>query len=431
MHSRSHLVALLAALTLVAGACGSGPGEGSGPQRRTVQVDYKHDEFATSLFDYFPRRAEVRQGDTVEFKQAWAGEPHSVTMGTLVDQKIEPVLRLLQDIERTGVVPEEEPKEFETFFEALPFAIGEEGASQNAAQPCYVEEQDFTAKYPGDETTPCPKRPQPEFTGRQAIYSSGIIPYEGVQGNTFRVKMADDAKPGTYSYYCNVHGPLQWGQVVVKDKTASIPSADVVAREARREAERKVAPMLRNWQAAKAGKTVEGGDPGDEVRIDTRGKNLAGVPTPFFENKTFIHGVVNEFVPREITAKVGEKVTWTFVSGHTVSFNVPRYFPIFTVAPDGTVTFNKKTQEPEGWPGPPEEDEGGPPGEHGDETGRPPPEDKPAHVDAGTWDGRGFRSTGIDFDDNDAFSVTFTRPGTYAFACLVHPQMVGKLVVKS
>lgn len=118
----------------------------------------------------------------MEFKQAWAGEPHSVTMGKLVDDNIEPVLRLLTEIERTGTVPEDEPEEFEAFGEAVPYAFAEEGLAQNAAQPCYVDAEGFDGTYPGDEKTPCPKRAQPEFTGRQAIYNSGIIPYEGVQG---------------------------------------------------------------------------------------------------------------------------------------------------------------------------------------------------------------------------------------------------------
>lgn len=45
------------------------------------------------------------------------------------------------------------------------------------------------------------------------------------------------------------------------------------------------------------------------------------------------------------------------------------------------------------------------------------------------WD-RGFRSTGLAFNDQDTFSVRFSRPGTYAYACLIHPKMVGTLVVQ-
>ncbi len=43
---------------------------------------------------------------------------------------------------------------------------------------------------------PRPQQEQPEFTGPQSYYNSGIIPYEGQQGNEYRVKLADDIEPG-------------------------------------------------------------------------------------------------------------------------------------------------------------------------------------------------------------------------------------------
>ena len=30
----------------------------------------------------------------------------------------------------------------------------------------------------------------------------------------------------------------------------------------------------------------------------------------------------------------------------------------------------------------------------------------------------------------DKYSVTFTKAGTYPYACLIHPGMIGKVVVK-
>ncbi|CAN5776941.1 hypothetical protein BH24ACT2_BH24ACT2_11200 [soil metagenome] len=427
-------VLALAAVLMLTAACGSTGGSSAGSQTRTVQVDYNHDEFATSMFENYPRRVQVRPGDTVEFRQTWTGEPHSVTMGTLVDENIQPLLDLFTGIETTGEFPEGEPTEFEAFYEALPFAFGENGMAQNAAQPCYVEAEQFAGTYPGDETTPCPKQEQPAFNGRQAIYNSGVIPYEGVDGNTFRVELADDISPGTYSYYCNVHGALQYGQIEVLDQGSDIPSQAEVARQALEEQRATIASMERNFNAATAGEAVEGGDPDSPFTIDAGQAKIVGVPTPFFEGNRFVHGIVNEFVPRTVETRVGEKMTWTFVGGHTLSFNVPAYFPIFTVADDGTTTYNPQADEPVGWPGPPPPDEmpgGGEEGEEGggeEESFEPPP---PVAVDAGTWDGQGFRSTGLAFNDQDTFSVTFTTPGTYAYACLIHPKMVGTLVVRS
>ena len=48
------------------------------------------------------------------------------------------------------------------------------------------------------------------------------------------------------------------------------------------------------------------------------------------------------------------------------------------------------------------------------------------HVIAST-DGL-FRSKALDTDDK--YSFTFSKPGTYAYFCAVHPKMVGKIVVR-
>jgi len=40
-----------------------------------------------------------------------------------------------------------------------------------------------------------------------------------------------------------------------------------------------------------------------------------------------------------------------------------------------------------------------------------------------------FKSPPLDTDD--AFSVTFTKPGTYAYFCSVHPKMVGTIIVRA
>ena len=77
------------------------------------------------MFDYFPRKVTVRPGDTVEFEQAWTGEAHSVTFGSIVDPVLTPIISLLTKIESTGEFPDEEPEEFERF--DLPFAFDEEG----------------------------------------------------------------------------------------------------------------------------------------------------------------------------------------------------------------------------------------------------------------------------------------------------------------
>ena len=39
-----------------------------------------------------------------------------------------------------------------------------------------------------------------------------------------------------------------------------------------------------------------------------------------------------------------------------------------------------------------------------------------------------FKSKALDTDDK--FSYTFTKPGTYAYFCSIHPKMVGTIVVR-
>jgi plastocyanin len=43
-------------------------------------------------------------------------------------------------------------------------------------------------------------------------------------------------------------------------------------------------------------------------------------------------------------------------------------------------------------------------------------------------DKKTFKSKALDTDDK--FSYTFTKPGTYAYFCSVHPKMTGKVIVQ-
>jgi len=382
----------LVALSLLLVGCSSSTSGGPNALTRTVLVDYNHDEFAGSFLSYFPQVIEVRQGDTINFKQAWTGEAHSVTMGTLVDAAVKPV----REIIKSGNIPDEPPPEIVELLKPLPEMFGDTGVRQSAAQPCYLD----TGAPPLDESTPCPKNPQPEFNGRQSYYSSGFIPYEGTQGNTYRVKLSADIAPGTYTYYCNLHGPLMSGEIVVKSKGAKVPSQGSVDRKARSEVQKLAKPLLAAFNQAKAGKAELNGKP--------LTGNLAGYSTPKAEE-----AFLSEFFPRTIRARVGEKVTWTYVGGHTVSFNVPPYFPEFIIGADGAVTANPQAFDAVASPPVPEsKDERAPP---------------PA-IDAGNWDGSYFISSGV-MGDGATYSLTFTKPGRYKYACLIHPRMVGEVVV--
>ena len=385
---------LFVALALLTTACSAPGGSSSGSQTRTVRVDHNFDEFAATFGLYFPQEIDARPGDTVAFEQAWTGEGHSVTLGTLVDKAILPVREFI----RSGNIPDEPPPEVLAALEPLPFMIGENWVvSQAAAQPCYLDD----GAPPLDPNAPCPERPQPDFNGRQTYYNSGLIPYEGTQRNAFKLRLSDDIQPGRYTFYCNYHGPLQSGEIVVKPKGAKVESQSSIDKRGRAELDKVAKPLRESYERAK-----------DSGRTEYAGRQITGYLAGVARDDIEM-AFVDEFVPRKIRAKVGEKVTWTFVGPHTVSFDVPPYFPEFLIAKDGTVTFNPKAHEAFGGPGEPPPRQG--------------PEDPLPAIDGGRWDGSFVISSGI-FTEG-TYSLTFTKAGTYRYACLIHPRMVGEVVV--
>ena len=399
--SRCSRRAALAALCLV-GAVLPGCGSGGSSDTLTIEVDWAHDEFAGSLWGFFPNQVTVRPGMTLRFHQTWTGEPHTVTLGTRVDELAQPFKPALDHIFATGEVPTEAPAGADAFDEGLPFFFGPQGVNQTAAQPCYAL---AAAEVPTDGE-PCPSRALEPFRGTEAYYSSGFIPFEGPKGNTFELPIAADAKPGTYLYYCNLHGAPMGGEItVVASGEASKQSA--LNRQAKKEADRMAKVLLDVYRDEKAGRGTFKG-------------NLAGSGD---ERTKHVFGAVNEFTPRTIEAKVGEKVTWTMI-GHNLAFNVPPYAPIFIVQKDGDVTFNEELDQPAGgWPGrtPPLPDEFDPAA----------PVPPLVSIDAGSFDGSGeLKSNGTGWATGDKYSVTFTKKGTYPYACIVHPGMIGKVVVK-
>ena len=468
------LRACVVAFVLITSACLR---PGGGGEERTVLVDFSHDEFASAMFDNFPGEVRVPQGAKIVFKQTWTGEPHTVTGGTLVDEMMRkggPLLAFFTayegllaagvdvpdpevegedipwaDVLRTVERAEEEPASAEFFdaydalveqdvgfpprddpgdatvadidkalgpleeevFESnsLPWAIdetddGEAFITQNAGQPCYID----SGKPPKDTDEPCADddQRQPAFDGKAAYYNSGMIPYEGQRGNTFEVELADDIEPGDYWFYCAVHGPGQSTKVNVVDAGTDVPSAEEVSREARQEISDFSRPMLEAFRDARDGEI--------EVDGETLEGPFSGLPVP-------VHGTINEFVPRTIETEVGEPVTWKIMGAdHTITFDVPEYFPIMRFARNGEVTFNPRLQEPAGGSPPiPTNDHDGPPG-----TG------PPREVDGGTYDGSGFFSSGLFGGEPFAtYTLRFSKPGTYKYACLLHPPMVGTVEV--
>lgn len=395
------------AAALVAGGCSLGASD-----TPTILVDFSHDEFASQFIAYFPSEVRVHPGDTVTFRQTWTGEPHTVTFG----KDFSDVLNITQPLlEEFGDVPESEvpPEAMGAFMGAmqqLPMVEDEDGQTlQSIAQPCLLTDGDLPA-----DGAPCEVRDLPAFTGTEMLYNSGVIPFEGKGNNRFDLVLADDIAPGTYPFLCAIHGPFQSGviEVVAEDEPADTPRE--VSARARAEIDEAAGPMREYFTRAR-----------EEGVLVLAGKRheayFAGLLT---ESVGIMSGQINEFVPEEVSVEVDEPVTWRMFGGHSIAFDVPEYFPIVEFADDGTVSYNEAVHEPAGSapPLPEDEEEDGPPQVTGPS--------EPLIWDGGTWDGDGFYSSGTLWSEEyTEFTLRFSQPGTYRYACLIHPPMVGTVKV--
>ena len=416
-------------LALLASACGSASGD-----RITVRVDYDHDEFATQFIRYFPDSIQVHPGDTVNFIQDWTGEAHTVTLGTRVDEVLSITKPLYTE---WGDVPEDQvpPEVLEAFFSAecsLPLLYGcepppsappdaegptteepgtEEPATDEAAppinqtiaQPCLIEQ----GAVPQDGA-PCSTQELGPFDGTEAYYNSGFLGFETDEENIFELNLSDTIAPGVYNFYCAVHGSFQSGtmEVVAADQPIATPTE--VNQQTREELNEVIEPFRQVYDNAAEGQIVFGGEP------------LAGYFSGLIDER--VDGSLNEFVPKVIETRVGDPVTWLIFGGHSISFDVPEYFPIYEELEDGTVRQNEGLYPPAG--GAPEVPEANSP------PGPPVADPQPLIIDGGTWDGSEFWSSGVLYNEPYVqYTLRFGTPGTYRYACLIHPPMVGTVTV--
>jgi plastocyanin len=396
------LAGVVAVFVLLTASCGGGNAE------RVVQVDYRNDEFPSHYWRFFPSSVDAHPGDTVVFRQQWTGEPHTVTLGTNVDESLPKIEALEKKYAKYGDEPPPEiarvaEKEFMEVTKGIPsFDPYKDAAAQNAEQPCYLSSGSPST----DPNTPCPKaaQRQPEFNGRQTYYSSGFIAPSGANGNSYRVKLSSDIDSGTYHYYCVVHFPMMQGEVVVKPKGARVASQKAVDRRALAEINTLSVPLRKAFTEVKSG------------TVRTAGMTLRAPVAGYHSGEEF-SVAIDAFAPRTVTAKAGRPVTWNIVGAHTVSFGVPRYFPIYFVDKDGTVRRNPQVDKPAG--GSP----AAPPVDFLHPTYR---------IDGGTYGGTGFYSSGLlGSEPFSTYTLRFAKPGRYRYACLVHPAMVGFVVVEA
>ena len=387
---RRKAVAALLAVTFIAAACGSSSKSSSGTTTSTtakasgptVQVDGKAPNFHAGFLAYFPKTVSVHPGDTVDFHNNFSGEPHTITFGTLADADLAAA------------------KADENAEQKLPPLLpeGPGDADQAAANECVIATATIPLK--ADD---CHDAMDP-FNGKQAFYNSGFL---SADTNDWKLTLSDDIAPGTYGYFCLLHGTHMSGTVTVVDKDTDVPSADAVAASAEKERDAGVAKVTDAVAALAKGELPP-------FIKASPGQVLAGsgVDDPAAP-------AILDFGPKEVSVPVGGSVTWIGLGFHTISFNAPKdaYYAL-AKGDDGKYHANEKAFAPAGGP-PAEAAPEGPPG-------------PPKITDGGSWDGTGFRSTGVvmSFPPNlVGYKLTFSKAGTYGYVCLLHPGMTGTVKV--
>lgn len=402
-------------VAVVAGCTGSAPavpqgGQGTAGATYDVQVDASTPAFNLATVAYFPKEIRVHPGDTVRFTAVDRGEPHTVTFGGLLEDALAAIAKIPKDAPPGPPPP--------AVLKIPPALAGQPPSSvdlrQSAMQPCFLANGDPPAR----DACSKEQQRQPEFTGTSSFYNSGFLPGRAV----FSMKLASTLQPGTYNFICLFHGPEMRGKLTVVEAGEKVGSPDEVKAQATDQLNKLVQSLQSVVAQAKAASPAGGvvAGAGDAAVMD---------------------GLVTDFFPKTIGVPTGGTVTWQIITGHTISFNAPSDAVDFVVkATDGSFHLNNKAVFPVSWPGqplPPFPGIDAPPGApppplSAPTTGAPPPP-PPFTADAGAWDGKGFRSSGLMFQQGPThlvtYKVTFAQPGTYSYRCLIHVDMEGSVKV--
>ncbi|MEA2827223.1 MAG: hypothetical protein QOG43_1662 [Actinomycetota bacterium] len=368
-----------------------------GAQQYTVVLDGKTTAFTGEFGSFFPNALSAHPGDTIKFDQPKAsGVPHTVTFGTLVDTAVAKI-----DALGPTALPadQENSAELLNLPDLFPHkaAQGQPDANQSAGQPCYLETGLPPLSLTGSAPA-CPKVAQPAFTGTESFYNMGLLASDG---DNVSMTLADTIKPGTYSFICLVHRGVMTAKLTVAPESTTLPTPAEVTTAGTQQF---TAQVTASTPAAEAAQQA------------TPDKAALGTGNPMFPS-----AVVAEFGPKVVSIPVGGSVTWNEYAFHTIALGATDAdIGAVSKAPDGSVHL-AKGGAPAGFTVPPELFD------------FPQPADgKPVLVDLGEYDGTGYRNTGITGSLPPvfiSFKLTFTKAGTYAVQCLVHPDMKGQVKV--
>ena len=367
-----------------------------------VQLDGQTTQFNGAFPAFFPGKLSAHPGETIAFKLPhFSGEPHTVTLGTLVNAAAAKADSLGENAKFEQLARLDDGPEMlklpDIFFHRPP--PGPPSPNQSAAQPCVVQTGTPPLSLTGGAPA-CAQKTLGDFKGTEAFYNSGLLMEDGA---SFDLKLADDIKPGTYRMMCMLHRAGMRGTITVVPKEQSADSAADVRSRGRAELKKIVDALTEvQPQLAKA----------------TASNALSGIGTPDVPD-----ALIAEWGPKNLNVKKGETVSWKIFLFHNIALNPPEgAVGAFTKGRDGKIEFNGPAAAAINSPQPPPVTAFFP----------PPADAKPLTVNGGPWDGKAFRNSSILGSVKPleiTYTTTFTTAGTYQLRCLLHPDMKGTVTV--
>ena len=399
------LFVMVTALVVVAAACSSNNNKKASTTGTTakeaagltVQLDGKTSAYQGAFTAFFPDQVSAHPGDTVTFSVPHVNEPHTVAFGTLANDAVAKIEKLGPT---ASFAAQENSPELLKMPDVFPHKVGNgpPDANQSAAQPCFLQTGVPPLSLTGGAPA-CPKVAQPDFDGTQSFYNSGVLMNDG---DKFKMKLSPSIKPGTYSYMCLIHRGGMTAKLTVVPPSQSIPTPSQVTAAGTQQFDQlaaKLQPVAASAETP-SGSTVKAG---------------LGDPSVF-------NALVTQFGPKDVSVPVGGTVTWNMFLFHSISFGATAAdVGAFTKAADGSIHLSEKAGAPAGINVPPAAFEF-PPADNA----------QPIPIDGGSYDGNGFKSTGIVGSVPPALispKLAFTKAGTFTYRCLFHRDMQGTIKV--
>ena len=193
------------------------------------------------------------------------------------------------------------------------------------------------------------------------------------------------SKPGTYAFLCLIHTYMRGTVTVEANTAADLPEQKALDAQAKTENDTWAGLVKGAVDASSKGASVPLGKSGNQMWFATAGFNLGNASAGTYS-----------FGPKDLTVKAGDSVTWFSNEFHTVTFNPtppPADFVVAKPQANGPplLTINPKIFFPA----------------------------RPADVyDPAQYYNSGVIGPGL--PNGSTFTLTFDKPGTYAYYCSVH-----------